>query len=132
MDKKIRILRKPRRFSEEFKRNIVKEYETGNLSVRQLGKLYGINYQSIYSWIYRYSTLNEKGVRIVEMQDSSDQKLKDLERKVKELERLVGQKQIKIEYLQKMIELTEEDLGIDIKKNADTPQSDGLGKTKKK
>ena len=63
-----------------------------------------------------YSKYNEKGVRVVEMKDSHLQKIKELEEKVKLLEQTVGQKQIKIDYLEKMIDLASEDYKIDIKK----------------
>jgi hypothetical protein len=66
------------------------------------------------------------------MKDSSTQKLKDLEQRVKELERAIGQKQLYIDYMEKMIELAKDEFGMDIKKNFDTPQSAGFGKTKKK
>jgi hypothetical protein len=80
---------------------------------------------SIYSWIYKFSTFNEKGFRIVEMKESSAEKLKQLEQKVKELEQAVGQKQIKIDYLEKIIEIAKDDLKIDIKKNYNIQQSIG-------
>lgn len=86
----------------------------------------------IYTWIYKYSTFNDKSVRIVEMKESSSAKLKELEQKVRELERAVGQKQLYIDYMEKMMEIAKDDLGIDIKKNYDTPQSTGSWKTKKK
>lgn len=50
------------------------------------------------------------------MKDSHSQKIKELEEKVKLLEQAVGQKQIKIDYLEKMIDLASEDYKIDIKK----------------
>ena len=50
------------------------------------------------------------------MEKSSTYRIKDLENKVRELERIVGQKQIKIDYLDKMICLAGEELGVDIKK----------------
>ena len=131
MKTSIRVLRSPRKFTEEFKRQVVKEFETGALSVRQLGILYGIAHQQIYSWIYKFSTFNEKGSRIVEMKDSSATKLKEMEQRIKELEQAVGQKQIKIDYLEKMIDIAKTDLNIDIKKNYNTPLSGGSGKTKK-
>ena len=56
----------------------------------------------------------------------------ELEQKVKELELAVGQKQIKIDYLEKMIDIAKEELDIDIKKNFSTPQSIGSGIIKKK
>jgi predicted RNase H-like nuclease (RuvC/YqgF family) len=85
----------------------------------------------IYRWIYQFSTFNQKGQRVVEMKDSTENKLKDQTDRIKELERLVGQKQIQIEYLEKMIELAKTELDIDLKKNYGTPPSSGSGKTKK-
>lgn len=125
-------IRKGKRYSEDFKRRIVKEFESGSFSVLQLGKLHGVDFQTIYNWIYKYSSNNDRSVRIVEMKDSSSQKLKELESKVNELERAVGQKQLHIDYMEKMIEIAKDDLGIDIKKNYSTPQSVGLEKTKRK
>lgn len=59
----------------------------------------------------------------MENNSSSQSKLKGLEKKVKELEALLGRKQIKIEYLETMMEVAKEELDIDIKKNFDTSQS---------
>ncbi|MNV40867.1 Transposase [compost metagenome] len=131
MKTSIRVVRSPRQFTEDFKRQVVKEFESGSLSVSQLGKFYGIANQQIYNWIYKFSTFNQKGSRIVEMKDSASSKLKEMEQRIKELEQAVGQKQIKIDYLEKMIDIAKSDLNIDIKKNYNTPQSGGSGKTKK-
>ena len=98
----------------------------------QLEKLYGIANGIIYSWIYKYSNFNEKGCRIVEMKDSNTAKLKELTNKVKQLEKMVGQKQMAIEYLEKMIELAKTELNIDIKKNYSLRQSNGSKPIKKK
>lgn len=132
MDKKIRLLRSPRKFTEDFKRKLVKEFEQGTMSVYQMSKLYSIATTQIYDWIYKFSIFNEKGSRIVEMKDSQTTKLKDLEQRVKELEQNIGQKQIKIEFLEKMIDLAKQEFNIDIKKNFATPQSNGSKKTIKK
>jgi transposase len=132
MYKTNRVIRTPRKFTEDFKRQVVKEYESGTFSVRQLGRLYGLANQQIYSWIYKFSIFNEKGYRIVEAKDSSAIKLKEMEERIKELERSIGQKQIKIDFLEKMIDIAKSDLNIDIKKNYDTSQSAGSGKTRKK
>jgi hypothetical protein len=68
----------------------------------------------------------------VESKDSSANKLKEMEERIKDLERSIGQKQIKIDFLEKMIDIAKTDLNIDIKKNYDTSQSAGSGKTRKK
>ena len=125
-------IRKRRKYSEEFKKRIVADFESGKYSVPQLERLHGVGNPTIYRWIYKFSTFNEKGFRIVEMKDSSSKKMKDLEARVKELESVVGRKQIMIDYLEKMMEIAKEELDIDIKKNFGTPQSTGSGKTKKK
>ena len=125
-------IRKKRVFSEDFKRKLVKEFESGRFSVLQLEKLYSVNNVLIYQWIYKYSNFNDKSVRIVEMSDSSSQKIKDLEKKIKELEQAVGSKQMQIDYLEKMMEIAKDELGIDVKKNSNTPQSTGSVRTKKR
>jgi transposase-like protein len=129
MKANIRKIQTQRYYTKEFKRSLVSEYEKGLYSVAQLSKLHGIRVQTIYSWIHKLSTFNAQGARIVEMKDSTTQKVKELQRKVKELERIVGQKQITIDYLEKMIEIAKEDFDIDIKKNFNTSHSDGSGKT---
>jgi transposase-like protein len=125
-------LKQRRIFSEDFKKARVKEYESGKFTVKELGRLFNVNEVIIYRWIYRYSVYNRKSTKIVEMNDSGTKKLKDLESRIKDLERVVGRKQLEIEYLEKMIELANEEFNIDIKKNSNTPQSSGSGKTSKK
>jgi transposase len=131
MQPKNRFIQKRRKFSEEFKRELVRLFESGKFSVSQLDRLYGVRFALIYRWIYKYSNFNEKGCRIIEMKQSSTSKIKELEQKIKDLERLVGQKQIKIDFLEEMIDVAKEELNIDIKKKSSTPQSDGSGKKEK-
>jgi len=122
MKANLKLIKKQRKFTEVFKKSIVKDFESGKLSVPQLERLHSISNSLIYKWIYKFSTFNEKGYRVVDMKQSSINKLKELEQKVKELEQAVGQKQIKIDYLEKMIDIAKEELDIDIKKNFNTPQ----------
>lgn len=124
-------LRRHRRFSEDFKLKIVELYEKGEYSVSELQKIYEIRSQCIYNWIYKYSKYNQKNIQVVEIKDSQSNKLKELEKKVQELERSVGQKQMKIDYLNKIIDLAKEEFDIDIKKNSDTPHFGGSKITKK-
>lgn len=130
MTKKITI-KSSRVFSEEFKKARVKDYETGQFSVLELSKLYSIQTVILYRWIYKFSAYNKRRIKIVEMADSSKQKLKDLQKRISELEQIVGQKQLNIDFLEKMIELAKDNYGIDVKKNFDTPPSTGSGKTSK-
>ena len=132
MKANLKKIRKDRKFSDSFKLSLVKEFETGRYSVVELERLHDISDSLIYSWIYKYSKYNEKGYRMVEHTESSTKKVKELQDKIKLLEAIVGQKQIKIDFLEKMIDIAKEELDIDIKKNYSTPQSNTSNQTKTK
>ncbi len=128
----IKHLKKTRRYSEDFKKEMVHLFESGQYSILQLEKLYGACDASIYQWVYKYSKFNKSGVRVVEFKNSNMDKIKEMENKIKELEQAVGQKQIQIDFLEKMIEIAKNDYDIDIKKNYDIQPSTGSDKGKKK
>ncbi len=132
MGTSIKLVRIKRKFSSGFKKQLVSEYERGQYSVLEMSRLHSIKVQLIYNWIYQYSHHNKKKTRIVEMSESSSKKVSDLEKRIKELEQIVGQKQIKIDYLDKLIEIASADLGVNIKKNTEAPHSVILGKTEKR
>jgi len=125
-------VRHKRKFSEDFKLKIVQQYEQGEMSILELEKFYDIGNSIIYSWIYQFSKYNKKGVQVVEFKDSQMNKVKQQEERIKDLERALGQKQMHIDYLEKMLELAKEEYDIDIKKNSNTPQSSGSKTIKKK
>ena len=123
MQIKVRAIRKKRVFSESFQRELVGLFELGKFSVNQLSSLYGVQISVIYRWIYKHSRFNEPGYRVIEMKKSSTSKVKEMEERIKELEKIVGQKQIKIDFLEEMILVAKEELKIDIKKKSSTPPS---------
>ena len=118
-------------YSEDFKLKIVKDYESGTHSVLELSKLYDIHNVTIYNWIYKYSQYNKKSIQVVELKDSQMDKIKKLEQRIAELERSLGQKQMNIDYLEKMIDIAKEEYDIDIKKNSNTPHSGGSKTTRR-
>ena len=105
-----------RRFSESFKREKVKEIEERTITVLQLSRIYGVSTTAIYKWIRKYSKYHKKRERIVVEKESESFKTYQLHRKVAEMERLLGQKEIEISYLEKVIETGNELLGEDLKK----------------
>ena len=107
-----------RTYSEDFKRSIVSEYERGESSVLELSRRYQLAFQNIYRWIERYSLYNQKGYILVEKSKSKQAELSEALGRIKDLEQLIGQKQIELEYLEKLIELADAHYGISIKKNA--------------
>jgi transposase len=116
-------LKVKRIYSEEFRKARVQEYESGELTISQISRLYNIGNSSIYKWVYKYSLYNSKGLKIVEMSESTTQKVKTLETTVAELERLLGKKQIQIDFLETTLEVIKEEHGIDFKKKSNTQPS---------
>jgi transposase-like protein len=105
-----------RYFSDEVRREIVKRIESNQLSITQASREYSVSSTSIYKWMYRYSLYLKKGMRVIVEKKSQTQKVQSLEERIKELERAVGQKQMEIDILNKMIEFGNADVGYDIKK----------------
>lgn len=124
-------IKRRRTFSEDFKLRIVYEYESGTYGVAEISKLYDIYEQTVYKWIYKYSKYNKKSIKVVELKDSQMDKIKHMEKRIAELERALGQKQMHIDYLDKMIDIAKQEYDIDIKKNSNTLQSGGSRITKK-
>ena len=118
-------------FSESFKKSKVREIERNLTSVRMVSKEYEVSVAAVYKWLYKYSFLRSKQVRQIIEPMSDTQKIKELRTKIQELERLVGQKQIEIEFKEKMIELAEQMYSIDIKKKLGSKLSNGSGSTEK-
>jgi transposase len=119
--------RQNRFFSPEFKRRKVSEIERNLVSVAEVCREYQVSNPAVYKWIYKYSKMRKKKERQVIESASDTRKIAELKQKIRELERLVGQKQVEVEFLNKMIEITEEDLQIDIKKKASSKLSSGSG-----
>lgn len=117
-----------RRFSEQFKRQKVKEILSGRTRVNEICKQYEVSSTAVYRWIKQYGTNCHQGVRMIVETESDTRQLLELKKRNAELERLIGQKQIFIEFQNKMIELAEETYGIEIKKKSSSEPSDASGK----
>jgi len=118
-----REVRKLKRYSESFKKSRVREYDSGEFTALELSRLYGFTQSCLYKWIGKYSKLARNKILIVEEKQSASIKLAEYEKRIKDLEASLGRKQIKLDYLEKLIDIAEEDLGVNIKKNSDTQQS---------
>ena len=127
----LRKLRKRKKYSEQIKRKAVDDFRSGRHTALELADLYYCHHQTIYNWIYKYSPADSPRINVIEMSQSSDQKLQSLQTKIAELERALGQKQIQIDFYEKMIELAEREYDLDLKKNSSLKPSSGSGRTGK-
>jgi len=123
--------RQNRYFSEDFKRQKIKDLERHLVTMAELCREYRVSRTSVYRWIYKYSVSRKKQERQIVERMSDTKKIKELKDRIKELERIVGQKQMMIDYKDKMIEIAEEMFQIEIKKKLDSPPTDGSGNTGK-
>jgi len=121
--------RRRRHFSDSFKIQKVRELETGKTKVSELCKQYEVSATNIYRWLNKFGSMKDKKERLIVETDSDTKQLLSLKKKIAELEQIVGQKQILIEFKDKMIDLAEEAYGVDIKKKFSTQQSNTFGNT---
>lgn len=112
-----------RKFSKEFKLQIVREFESHQFTALELSKLHNIHNSLIYRWIRQYSSNQQPQSVIVEMKNSSTNQLKAYRDKIKELERIVGKKQIEIDFLNQIIDCADEHYQTDLKKTLNTKLS---------
>jgi transposase-like protein len=110
--------RRNRTFSEGFKKGKVKDIEEGLSTISEVCKAYEVSNTAVYRWLKAYGTNQEKKERMVVESQSDTHSLLLLKQKVAELERLLGQKQVLLEFQNKLIDLAEETYGIDIKKKS--------------
>ena len=113
--------RQNRRFSEPFKRARVKELDERRTTVGEISRAYEVSPTSIRKWMRNYSNQTRPERTIVESK-SDTSKILALEKRIAELERLLGQKQIEIEFKDKMLEIAEKKYGEGTKKNSSKKQ----------
>lgn len=121
--------RQNRYFSESFRKQKVRELEKGLTTVRQISRTYQVSETAVYKWRNKYSSILSKKERLIVEKKSDTKRIVQLEEKIRELERLVGQKQVAIEFYEKMLELGKQQYGIDFKKNYGSIASSGIGST---
>ncbi len=85
---------KPRQFSQDFKLQVLRDYESGNSTVAALSKKFNIHPSLIFLWKKKFQAgqLN---------QDAVEFRKKDKE--IQQLRELVGKQALEIEFLKKTI-----------------------------
>ena len=118
-----------RYFSEEFKRKKVGELERKLTSVTEICRQYEVSPPAVYKWIYKYSLMKKKGIKMVVETDSDTAKIKALKEHIDELEQLLGQKEFEIDFLKKQMQIASDRYGVDLKKKLSGKRSPGSGNT---
>jgi transposase len=129
--KQSRQERQRRVFSEEFKRKKVREIEQQITTIAEVSRQYEVRENSVSKWMVKYGQNYMKGVRTIVESQSDTAKIAALKAQVAELQRIIGEKQVQLEFKDKIIDLAEEVYGVDIKKKLEPKPSAGTGNTEK-
>jgi transposase len=110
---RIRIGTPVKQYSEAFKKQVVREYESGVLNKDQLMRKYSIRGKSsVLQWCRRYGIFDYTTKRFTMGRPS-----KDLQKqRIKELENKLRQAELKLKAYQKVIEITNGELDGDVLK----------------
>lgn len=116
-----------RRYSQQFKRMVVEEYEQGFLNAKQLQHKYDIGgNSSLFRWLKKFGKLTYPN------HFTKGRPMKDPEkRRIKELESQLKKKEAELAFFQHLIKVAERELKIEIVKKSDTKQSESMHKKKR-
>lgn len=124
-------IREQRVFSEDLKKKIIKELVSKRSTIRSVMAEHQVSRSTVYKWLYKYSPQHEPKPTLVVQMQSEEIKNAQLRQRLAELERIIGQKQLEIDFLNKLMELGSQELGFDFKKNFNPPPLNGSGATGK-
>ena len=125
------VKRTQKDYSMSFKMSVVREYEEGKVSLGELSRKYGIQgSHTIRQWINKFGTFDWQNLSLQPMSKSKDQELLELREKVKVLERKnarlekqLEEKDIKAGFFDLMIDIAEEEYGVQIRKKCSPERS---------
>lgn len=105
------------------KKEVVEEYVRGGVSLRELEGKYGINFRTIHRWVKETEAEYEPGERDRRKEQRRlAVKQRDVPVEVRELQKELEKARLKNELLTVMIEIAEEQFGIDIRKKSGAKQ----------
>src|SRR6266853_4244057 len=122
-------IRERRIFSEEIKKKAVKDLTSKRTTIKALMNENQVSHQAVYTWLYKYTPYHDQKCTLVVQMKSEETKTIELQKRVANLERVIGQKQLEIDFLNKLLEIGSSELGFDLKKNFNTPPSNGIDGT---
>ncbi len=108
-------------FDLDLKLDLVSQIEKGKISVSEVSKIYKVSVTAIYKWLRKYSELYKRKTQVIVEDKSLSKKNKELQERISALERALGQKQMRIDYLEKVVEVASDKFGIELEKKSKRP-----------
>jgi len=115
-----------RTFSEAIRKQTVKDIEAGKCSVLQASRELSVTPGAVYKWVHLYSRYLSKNKVMVVEEKSEAYRSKELEKRLHDMEAALGRKQMEIDFLNKIIDLANDEYKTDLKKNLARDRSDGF------
>ena len=113
-------------YTDSFKRMVAREALTGELSVKELAKKYGLpHYNTVTVWKRSFRDKLDDVEYLLEKPNTPEEKreLDIYRRKARDLEAELSNAKLKIVALETMIDIAEQELEIKIRKKSGTKQS---------
>jgi len=105
------------RYSEEFKRMVVSEIESGIMTASRAAKYYGIGGNlTVYTWLSLYGMNSSKGTKVMIMSKKEETELITLRRELALIKRELEEAELRAIAWKSMVDAIEIDLGIPVKK----------------
>jgi transposase-like protein len=123
-------LKQHRIFSEEVRKQVVRDIERGKCTVIEASRELQVSGPAIYRWLYKYSLYLQKQRLLVVENKSEAMRSKELLKRITELEAALGRKQMEVDLLNKVLELASKEYKLDLKKNILNQLSNGTEDTK--
>ena len=124
-------------YSEEFKWKVVQEVLAGKFTKEEARIAYGVrSHSGILEWMRKFSGVDRprEGGEVItttkEMAQSKEEQA--LKKEIKELKEQLQREKMRAELWQKMLEVAEDQLGIDIRKKYGAKQSTNSKKSKER
>ena len=117
-----------RRYSEAFKKQVVREYEEG-ATAGSLREKYGIKGRStVNTWVKKYGREGSRYKLMVIQKPEEQERVKALEKRVQELEHALAQVMLEKLMLESLVEVIEAEEGPGLKKNIEPGSLSGRSK----
>ena len=114
-------------YSSDFKERVLAVYYSTEESVAQIAERFEVNIETLRSWIFRANTERKKSSIFEAVKEYSMKKEKlspqEFEKRIQELEKELEQERMRSVCLDKMIDIAEQELKVDIRKKSGAKQS---------
>jgi transposase len=107
-----------RYFDLNLKLQLVNQIESGELKVSDVSRIYQVSGTAVYKWLRKYSALYSRKSRVIVESKSLSKKNKELSERITSLERAVGQKQMRVDYLEQIVNQATKHYGEDVEKKS--------------